>query len=104
MPPTDAAARSADTARGERGAAALPARLAQKIMPARPGLPLPHRGASHDPQAERRILARLSPSPTDENTLIRETGITAETLAPLLIKLELEGRLSRMAGGQISLV
>lgn len=67
--------------------------------PTRPQLDLPHRGAS----VEARVLSRLSPSPVEENILIRDLGIPASILSPVLVKLELAGKLSRQAGGQISL-
>ncbi|WP_425274242.1 DNA-processing protein DprA [Paracoccus shanxieyensis] len=52
---------------------------------------------------EARILARLGPSPTEENLLIRDLGLPAATLAPALLALELSGRIERLAGGRIAL-
>ncbi len=52
---------------------------------------------------ERRILARLSPSPTEENMLIRDLGVPAAILAPAILALELSGRVQRMAGGRLAL-
>ncbi|WBU63219.1 DNA-processing protein DprA [Paracoccus aerodenitrificans] len=50
-----------------------------------------------------RVLDRLSPSPTEENALIRDIGIPASVLAPAIVELELTGRLIRMPGGMIAL-
>ena len=53
---------------------------------------------------EARILAKLGPSPTEENLLIRDLGLPAATLAPAILALELSGRVQRIAGGRIALV
>lgn len=53
---------------------------------------------------EARILARLSPSPTEENLLIRDLGLPAAAIAPAILALELSGRVHRLAGGRIALV
>ncbi|MTH78607.1 DNA-processing protein DprA [Paracoccus aestuariivivens] len=55
-------------------------------------------------QLEARILARLGPSPTDENHVIRDLGLPAAALAPAILSLELAGRVQRLAGGRIALV
>lgn len=52
---------------------------------------------------EGRILARLGPSPTGENMLIRDLGVPAAVLAPAILSLELSGRVQRMAGGRLAL-
>ena len=52
---------------------------------------------------EGRILARLGPSPTEENMLIRDLGVPAAVLAPAILALELSGRVQRMAGGRLAL-
>ncbi|SNT75130.1 DNA-processing protein DprA [Paracoccus seriniphilus] len=54
-------------------------------------------------QLEARILSRLSPSPTDENDLIRDLGIPAASAAAAILSLELQGRLTRLAGGRLAL-
>lgn len=53
---------------------------------------------------EARILARLGPSPTEENLLIRDLGLPAAALAPAILALELSGRVQRLAGGRIVLI
>ncbi len=52
---------------------------------------------------EARILSRLGPSPTEENLLIRDLGLPAAALAPVILTLELSGRIQRLAGGKLVL-
>lgn len=54
-------------------------------------------------QLEARILARLSPSPTDENAIIRDLGVSAAAASAAILSLELQGRLTRLAGGRLAL-
>ena len=49
------------------------------------------------------ILERLGPSPLAEDQLIRDLDLPAGGLASALMALELEGRISRHAGGLLSL-
>ncbi len=77
----------------------LPAGIAQAIAPARPTLPLPHRGADG---LQAQVLAHLSPNPVEEDALIRDLGVPPSILAPVLVQLELAGRLLRLAGGRIA--
>lgn len=67
--------------------------------------PAPDRGANpRDAQdLARDVIDLLGPSPVLEDDLIRDLGITAGDLAPVLLDLELEGRLLRLAGGRIAL-
>lgn len=53
---------------------------------------------------EARILAKLGPSPTEENLLIRDLGVPAAILAPAILALELSGRVQRLAGGRLALI
>lgn len=80
----------------------IPAELAHSILPTRPRLPLPPR-AGHAARLEAQVLAQLSPNPVEEDTLIRDLGVPASILAPLLVQLELAGKLTRVSGGRISL-
>ncbi len=80
----------------------LPQQLAAPTLP-QPGLPLPHRGATMA-QIEARVLSHLSPSPTEENALIRDIGVPASVLTPVLLRLELSGQLARLAGGRLALL
>lgn len=54
-------------------------------------------------QLETRILSRLSPSPTEEDDLIRDLGIPASDASAAIMALELEGRVTRLAGGRLAL-
>ncbi|MDO5632111.1 MAG: DNA-processing protein DprA [Paracoccus sp. (in: a-proteobacteria)] len=71
-------------------------RAAATLARAREGLPTPA-------DLERRILSSLSPSPTEEDSLIRDLGLPAATLTPAILSLELQGRLTRLAGGRLAL-
>ncbi|GAW34120.1 hypothetical protein RA2_01165 [Roseovarius sp. A-2] len=51
----------------------------------------------------RQILQRLGPSPLAEDQLIRDLGAPARTIAPVLVDLELDGRITRQPGGLLSL-
>ena len=48
------------------------------------------------------ILERLSPAPMAEDQLIRSLGAAATTIAPLLVDLELDGKVIRQAGGLLA--
>lgn len=50
-----------------------------------------------------RVLDRLGPSPTDENLLIRDLGLSPAALAPVILELELTGRVQRVPGGMLAL-
>lgn len=52
---------------------------------------------------EDRILGQLTPSPTDENDLIRDLGVAASAVSAALLSLELQGRITRLAGGRLAL-
>ncbi|TDL91154.1 DNA-processing protein DprA [Meridianimarinicoccus aquatilis] len=48
------------------------------------------------------ILSRLGPTPLPEDQLIRDLKMPATVVAPALMELELEGRITRHAGGMVS--
>lgn len=50
------------------------------------------------------ILNRLGPSPLAEDQLMRDLNVTSAQLAPELLSLELDGRISRQAGGLLARV
>ncbi|WP_305970964.1 MULTISPECIES: DNA-processing protein DprA [unclassified Mameliella] len=50
------------------------------------------------------ILDRLGPSPLAEDQLIRDLGVPAGKVSPVLTDLELDGRIRRQPGGLLSLV
>ncbi|WCR11647.1 DNA-protecting protein DprA [Paracoccus stylophorae] len=87
--------------RGEIAAPAAPApRPAAATPRARHAVP---RDAGGPVQLEARILSRLTPSPTEENDLIRDLGVPAASVSAAILSLELEGRLTRLAGGRVAL-
>ncbi|MDO5620063.1 MAG: DNA-processing protein DprA [Paracoccus sp. (in: a-proteobacteria)] len=49
------------------------------------------------------ILSQLSPSPTDEDWLIRHLAAPPAAATAMLTALELEGRITRMSGGKLAL-
>lgn len=50
-----------------------------------------------------RLLDLLGPSPAEEDSVIRDLGVSPAHLAPALLDLELEGRVIRLPGGRIAL-
>ncbi|SEH70175.1 DNA processing protein [Paracoccus alkenifer] len=50
-----------------------------------------------------RLLQLLGPSPTEEDSLIRDLDIQPGSLAPALLELELDGIITRLPGGRIAL-
>ncbi len=69
-----------------------------------PGPVLMRRPLSDIAAVHGEILARLGPSPLAEDQLIRDLAMAPAMLAPALITLELEGRITRQAGGLLSRV
>lgn len=51
-----------------------------------------------------RLMSLLGPSPVEEDALIRDLGLSAAQVAPVLLELELEGIVSRLPGGRVALV
>ncbi|WP_330848862.1 DprA-like winged helix domain-containing protein [Mangrovicoccus ximenensis] len=45
----------------------------------------------------------MGASPVAEDQLIRDLGLPASELSPVLLALELEGRIARQSGGLVSL-
>ncbi len=66
--------------------------------PERPARSLHQTAALHS-----EILSRLGPSPVAEDQLIRDLGRPVAAVTPELVTLELEGRITRQAGGLLSL-
>ncbi|SCY86375.1 DNA-processing protein DprA [Paracoccus tibetensis] len=93
-----AAAEDAPVARPAAIAAPVPA--PQRLAPAPARLA---RDSGGPVQLEARILSRLGPSPTEENMLIRDLGIPAAMASAAILALELQGRVTRMAGGRLAL-
>ena len=96
---------------------ALPTDLAQptEADAAQTEMPLaPEPGAIPEPAPQRRslretaalhqqILGRLGPSPLAEDQLIRDLASPPQAVAPALVALELDGRITRHPGGLVSL-
>jgi DNA processing protein len=81
--------------------------LAQHQSPRNDGILFRAGAASMDddpPDDERALLAGLlGPTPTEVDTLVRETGLPPGRVAVILLEMELAGRVERHAGGRVSL-
>jgi len=62
----------------------------------------PRRGLRETAALHDQILQRLGPSPLAEDQLIRDLGAPAGAVAPVLLDLELDGRIARAPGGLLS--
>ncbi len=89
--------------------AALPERRAA-ARPAQPDLwaeipaPPPEKRSLRETAAlHQQILARLGPSPVAEDQLIRDLSVSAGRVGPVLVDLELDGKIQRQSGGLLSL-
>lgn len=51
-------------------------------------------------EAARRVLDSLGFDPCDVDTLIQRSGLTADALYPILLRMELDGRIATLAGGR----
>ncbi len=65
--------------------------------------PPPKRSLRETAALHLQILARLGPSPVAEDQLIRDMAAPARMVAPVLVDLELSGKIKRQAGGLLSL-
>ena len=50
------------------------------------------------------ILSRLGPAPIAEDQLLRDIAAPATSIAPVLVDLELDGKIMRQAGGLLARV
>ncbi|MEE2859260.1 MAG: DNA-processing protein DprA [Pseudomonadota bacterium] len=82
--------------------AVAPGRLPRPMRPAAVPTPAPPQPAP-PLQLEGQILSRLTPSPTEENDLIRDLGVPASSASAAILSLELQGRVTRLAGGRVAL-
>ncbi|SMC89098.1 DNA protecting protein DprA [Primorskyibacter flagellatus] len=64
--------------------------------------PKPKRSLKQIAALHQLILDRLGPSPVAEDQLIRDLGAPAQSVAPVLIDLELDGKVRRQPGGLLS--
>ncbi len=77
-----------------------PAFVAQDALPLEPA----KESAGPTPQAlHEAILTRLGPSPIAEDQLIRDIAASAGEIGPVLVDLELDGKIQRQPGGLLSL-
>jgi DNA processing protein len=76
------------------------------IAPATPEpiTPRPSRSLRETAELHRKILARLGPSPLAEDQLIRDIAAPAAAVSPVLLDLELSGRIHRQPGGLLARV
>ena len=59
--------------------------------------------ADVDEAARRTIAGLLGPTPVPVDELVRQSGLSPATVQTVLLELELAGRLTRHAGGKVSL-
>lgn len=98
--PAPAASGRADALPARAGATA-PAAAARTRVPPHASLQSgPHSGQPRSHAAA--IMARLGPTPLPEDQLIRDLALPATLVAPMLMELELDGRILRHAGGMVS--
>ncbi len=91
--------------------AALPARAPVQRdlladLPAPETLPPPppqKRGLRETAALHQQILSRLGPSPVAEDQLIRDLSLPAGRVGPMLVDLEIDGKILRQPGGLLSL-
>ncbi len=68
-----------------------------------PAPPPDRRSLRETAKLHQQILSRLGPSPLAEDQLIRDLAAPAGRVGPALVDLELEGKITRQAGGLLSL-
>ena len=73
-------------------------------LPPLPGPSAPQRPLKEVALLHSMILNRLGPSPLAEDQLMRDLNVTSAQLAPELLTLELDGRISRQPGGLLARV
>ena len=87
--------------------AALPATTLAARPDPEPVLPPPppeQRSLKETALLHQQILSRLGPSPVAEDQLIRDLSVPAVRVGPVLVDLELDGKIERRAGGLLSLL
>ena len=87
-------------------AESAPAQAEMPLAVPQPAIPAPppeKRTLRETAQLHQQILDRLGPSPLAEDQLIRDLSAPAHAVAPVLLDLELDGRIARQAGGLLSL-
>ena len=74
----------------------------QKPLPLPDAPPQKRRSLRDMAALHRQILHRLGPSPVAEDQLIRDLAVAPAEVAPALVDLELDGQITRRAGGLLS--
>lgn len=80
----------------------LELRLSPRAAAIAPPTPKPRRSLRETASLHLSILQRLGPSPVAEDQLIRDQQITPATFTPALVELEMDGKVTRSAGGLLS--
>ncbi len=84
--------------------AALPKQQLQFVTQEAPALEPAKESVDPTPRAlHEAILTRLGPSPIAEDQLIRDIAASAGEIGPVLVDLELDGKIQRQPGGLLSL-
>ena len=80
------------------------ARAQPEVPQSPPPAPPPDRRSLRETaKLHQQILSRLGPSPLGEDQLIRDLSVPPGRVGPALVDLELEGKITRQAGGLLSL-
>ncbi|MEL6801547.1 MAG: DNA-processing protein DprA [Pseudomonadota bacterium] len=87
-----------------RGARDVIEALAKPVRPVEAAEPAaqPARSLADTAGLHREILSRLGPTPMAEDQLIRDLEAAPATVAPVLVALELDGKIRRAAGGMVA--
>ncbi|MGJ8621641.1 MAG: DNA-processing protein DprA [Yoonia sp.] len=81
---------------------AIAARHTPEPAAPQPAAARPTRDLRQTAALHREILERLGPSPVAEDQLMRDLNARATDIAPVLVDLELEGKIQRQAGGLLA--
>lgn len=73
-----------------------------EVRAAAPQQPKPRRSLREAASLHLSILQRLGPSPVAEDQLIRDLQLPSSALTPALVELEMDGKVTRSAGGLLS--
>ncbi len=72
------------------------------LEPAVKPAPRPNRALREVAALHSQILSRLSPAPVAEDQLIRDLAVAPSDVAPALLDLEMDGKITRRSGGLLS--
>ncbi|WP_294230534.1 DNA-processing protein DprA [uncultured Shimia sp.] len=71
-------------------------------QPKEPPQTRPHRSLRDTAALHSEILQRLGPSPVSEDQLVRDMVMSSSEVTPVLLDLEMDGKITRLAGGLLS--